>query len=315
MASPFDTAQSLRIDIDELVATANRSLTSPSGKGAYSPTAVRQLITPLLNQHKGLKPALTIFYNAFASICSELKEGDLRPSAALTEMKLIQRKLVEAEQEYVTTLGNYADRQDDNMSSLMSKNQKVRTRLQSEITKKPLLFTTAPVLPMVSLNREKLAHAGIRFQNLQGYASLEEQRVIGISYDYVTKRLERIVQDTKDAVKLDPALLKNMPKSEKDLDKLFDLALGAISQSDSQALKLLRNKEALVNHIFKDVLDTFMAKNPGYIALGTPLSWWRARWYWVIPRTELAHLRNCSYGGSFAIDKWDFAFAARNAAK
>lgn len=312
MASPFDIAQALKIDIDELVATANKSLTSPNAKGTYSTTAVRQLVTPLLTQHKGLKPALTLFYNVFASLCSELTEEELRPSAALAEMKKIQKNLVEAEQEYVATLGNYADRQEDSMSSLMTKNQKVRTRLQSEITKKPLLFTTAPILPMVSLNREKLAQAGIRFQNLQGYASLEEQRVIGISYDYVTKRLERIVQDVKDAALIDPAILKNVPKTEKDLDKLFDLALGSISQTDSQALKLLRNKEALINHIFQDVLDTFMAKNPGYIAIGSPLAWWRARWYWVIPRAELAHLRNCSYGGNFAIDKWDFAFAARN---
>lgn len=280
MATENEKYQTLLVDIEELIAVARRSITSPPAKlGRRSSAEVRTLMRGLLLlTPTDARPSLTRFFNAYSSVIDELNEGDLTQRDAEREFVKIERELSAISSALAPATQELSD-----TTSALARNQKVRSKLQSLITRMPVVLSEAPIVPMVHLNVPKLQSVGIACtelipregsratglgtQSLQGYASLDKQRVVGISRAYI----ESIVEDK---------------------------AAGA-----SRRLK----ESTVIEEAFQDVLDTFHHKHPGYEVIGVPTSWWEARWYWVIPKRELITLRRVG-GTALSVSKWNFAF-------
>lgn len=284
MSNDFERNQSLLVDIEDLIATALHSINSPPTQlGRRSSAEVRTRVRGLLLiSPNEVKQTLTRFFNAYSSLIDELNEGDLSLRDAQREFTKISREL-SGLTSTMLALTKTPD-SDETTTSALARNQRERTKLQSLITRKPVVLTEAPIVPMVYLDVARLKQHGVPATNLvprdgsratglgthalQGYASLDKQRVVGISREYI----ESIVDEKK--------------------------AAGG---------KRRVKEGPVIEAAFQEVLDMFHTKHPGYEVLGQPTSWWEARWYWVIPKRELVALRKASKS-ALGITKWDFAF-------
>jgi len=158
----------------------------------------------------------------------------------------------------------------------------IESRLQTAIMRKSVVVVSdAPILPMVSLSSARLRAAGIGCVDLvqrEGSRStaLGPQALQG----YVALTNQKVVGVSKAYI--------------------AELLEGATARGAAA-------KEKLLEGAYQEVLDIFHARHPGHEVLGEPYAWWEARWFWLMPKRELAVLRRVA-GSSFAVKRWSFAF-------
>lgn len=179
------------------------------------------------------------------------------------------------------------DSYDAHARDILQKNLSFENKLRAGILAKNVFMGIAPVLPLAAFDRAKLTRIGVPHDNFRGYAVINNQRVLGITYQYIFNLIEKQKEGDN------PELVKQLKRL-----RTFESKDGALSK--------------VVEEAFDNALAVFHAKFPGFEQVGNPCSWNNARWYWVMPKRELSLLRSAAFGvKSFRLDKWDFAFPSR----
>lgn len=276
-----DDIVELQNDLEELFQLCILSFKNSPVKTSKATSAVAEID----KKHKGLRTDIVKFTNTYVSLAEELNDENISFERASRELVKAAALLKAGQESYTKKLKlkesqDHQHHIDEETTQLLKRNAKVRTELQSGIIAKGVYLGVAPVLPMVNLNGETLRRAGVPCSSLSGYVVLEKQKVLGISRRYVNNQIEQ---------------MKEM--------------------GDKRLAKNLKKEPEVVNEVFDDLIQTWLAKHPGYTTVGTPCAWWEARWYWVIPTKELAFIRSAAYGGNFVLNKWDFAFQSSTRSK
>lgn len=251
-----------------------------------------------------LKKAVVFLLNSVKSSIDELDNGD-KPLARVRGDVL---RACAALQERVNSLvhdapdlqgdGSY----DDSARELLHKNERYENALRAGILSRGVYAGQAPIIPLAVFNREKLNRLGISNSLFsvgmpstnrgdsamnRGYTVLNNQRVIGISFEYIRTAFER------DAEGVDPDIVSKIKRlrSYEGLDSLMTKAFDAK---------------------FDEAMHQFKLRYPNTEQVGNPCVWNKARWYWVMPKRELALLRSAGASSGFALTRWDFAFPSRS---
>ena len=302
MPTPFEKSEQLASEVDALVAAAAHEILSDP----INSERIHESINLLGKTWKEMRPALLKFYNTFTSTVDELANEQTTPRraegailhacAALKEFANnleLHNRLPEDEAERREFL---EQNQDDAASQILRKNAAIANKLRLDILPRGFTVSLAPILPLCSFNREKLARANVPFDNLNGYTVLNKQRTLGISFRFIKQQLESSISE-----ETDPLLTKKVIKF-----------LKSPTMDDKTFHTLDEVSKKVIDRYFQEAVDVFLSRNSSLEVVGVPHAWQGARWYWLVPKNELRVLRSCVFSNASKFDKWGFAFSRRD---
>lgn len=240
-----------------------------------------------------LRPAIKRAVNTTMSEIDQLEEGDQTPRITVNNIRKAcailreeANRIIKVELESIDQGLTGEDRWDAEADQILKKNQVWENKLRAGILNKNTTMGIAPIIPMTNFNRDKLNRMGIPNDNLRGYTVLNQQRVLGITYDYVINAIEK-------SKETDPLLVKKL-KRVRTYESFDDVMKSA------------------VDSMFDLALETYKARFPGTEQVGLHTSWNGARWYWIMKKRELAFLRSAALNEkNFQLKHWNFAFPSR----
>lgn len=252
-----------------------------------------------------LKKAVIFLLNSVKSSMDELDNGDKPIARVRGEVMRACSALQERVNQLVHEAPDLSDdgSYDGDARELLRKNERYENALRAGILSRGVYAGQAPIIPLSVFNREKLNRLGISNSLFsvgmpstnrgdaamnRGYTVLNHQRVVGISFDYIRTAFER------DAEGVDPDIISKIKRlrSYDGLDALMTKAFDAK---------------------FEEAMHQFKLRYPNTEQVGNPCVWNKARWYWVMPKRELALLRSAALSETkFSLSRWDFAFTSRS---
>ena len=154
------------------------------------------------------RPGLAKVFNQFVEVSRQLRTSEImRPEA----LKLIRSALIPAAGDYINWAVNgdpevtpgyeapIVENDDLNPNegtsvtdgSILTKFEATRNDLHKQLTRHHHVVAYAPVLPLCKpyLLREKLTERGVKYSAFEHYTILERQLVIGISNDFLRKKV------------------------------------------------------------------------------------------------------------------------------
>jgi hypothetical protein len=156
-------------------------------------------------------------------------------------------------------------------SEMAAKFKEAERKLMAKIAAQGIVMTTAPLLPILSMDKAKMHAANLPFQDFMGYTVFPDQPVFGVSMDYMDKQLA--TEGT-------------------DVSKLTE-----------------KNKKAAHAEYLKEALDLYRRRHPGTEQLGPTIYYRGCAFCWMPQSRFISLVQRATFGGHLSITNLSFAFS------
>ncbi len=275
---PIENRTRLDAELTALRQLATRLLSAPDNRPLLN--SVLGTFDDIVRVNRAAAPVLTILKNQFISIFeSRRDEPTYTAKLALREL---DKAWTKAESTFDTLeppkqKGSNSDHVHDVSGKTAVAIRKAAQTIEADLVRrKGLVFTAAPVLPMIPMRTELLTAKGVAADSFSGYAVLMKQWVLFVTHDYVS------------------ALLAESGDLPQDLDGLNP--------------KQRKAYDSAVSNAYDEVVHTVCSRHKMSLVSDHVSHWKKARAYWLSTPAQLAQLRACSFGNRFAPTKWSLAF-------
>ena len=299
MPSLFDRTQAASDEVDELIRlvalTTNESCDrheeEEDGETPTGEEPVKKLwlaIKKMGQERVFLREKLKVLWNEISSLMSAIANGEVSRARAVGNQRRACLAFKQAAEDLITK--NITSAPDDANTEaederILQHNQSEAHALRVGLLRRGVYFGRGPIMPLAAFDTDKLSNMGFSVECLARYAIINNQRVLGISLDFIRERTLNQIDDPE-TNKLAARIRR--AKDFKSMDKVT---------------------QDVFESNFASFLESFHAHEPGLQVVGIPSHWAGARWYWMMPQGELRGLRSAGIGGAaFRLARWAFAF-------